>query len=798
MAYRGYCQGSTVLAVALNLLLATAPLSGQAANPDFEADGGAFAVAAGWVPFGGHKWEGVYDGARAWTQGVTDIPANNGVCGVYQTVPVTSGTQYRFSVYARVGHTDLDQAIGVTAGGGTEPGSASYGSAISTTSWTRISIDFTAGGGSATVFLRCSNPKSWQVSGQWGYFDGVALEIIGSGGNQPPTAVASASPTAGDAPLAVSFNAGGSSDPDPGDTLSYNWDFGDSTGGSGAFVNHTYHAPGTYTVTLTVDDGRGGSDTDTLSITVADGGGNPPATGPNLVANPGFEQGWSGGLADDWQWWTAGGSGYVKKSSRLGRIGSGIYTGTNGYTQTIRLHPKTVLLSDLALGHAAGLRAALPDAIIIGRLFIDHLAGTYLSDPEYYGRVHADNCHAQHIDKGGGFSAWQGFNEPYMNEVENARKVARFEKAFAERCHERGIKACVFNIAVGNPAPVENILIQEVVNCLAIADYVGYHAYGGINDQLMVGPEMPWFSLRWRMVKDLYDANGHRMPPVIYTECTTFHAWKQGYANPWFEPWRIRDDLIAFGGLTRQADPWSVGMCIFLVGSQSAQWDGWEVANEPTIYEGCGDYNLDHPADAWEGLYSQQFGQTSGGFRGGVRQVIGVSAGTEYRLDHWMKYETYGVNTDVGYRVGYDLTGQSANPDAGTIVWTSDLIDAHARETDWWYEHTRVLTATGPSVSIWFEGAQPPGLDAYRIMIDKVSLRSTDGSGGGAAQDFDDDGDVDLGDFGFLQACYGTLNPPAMPGCGAADLDGNNLVNQNDYLLFRPCLAGANVTSPCE
>jgi len=96
--------------------------------------------------------------------------------------------------------------------------------------------------------------------------------------------------------------------------------------------------------------------------------------------------------------------------------------------------------------------------MIIGRLYIDHLVGTYLSDPEHYGRVHAENSHAQHVDKGGGFSAWQGFNEPYMNDVENVRQVARFERAFTERCHELGIKACVFNIAVGNPAPVENIL----------------------------------------------------------------------------------------------------------------------------------------------------------------------------------------------------------------------------------------------------------------------------------------------------------------------------------------------------
>ena len=87
--------------------------------------------------------------------------------------------------------------------------------------------------------------------------------------NNPPTAVATASPQSGDVPLDVNFDASGSSDPDS-DPLLYSWDFGDNTSDTGAIVSHTYTEVGVFTATLTIDDGRGGIDQTTLEIGVAD------------------------------------------------------------------------------------------------------------------------------------------------------------------------------------------------------------------------------------------------------------------------------------------------------------------------------------------------------------------------------------------------------------------------------------------------------------------------------------------------------------------------------------------------
>ncbi|MBD3244205.1 MAG: PKD domain-containing protein [Chitinivibrionales bacterium] len=76
--------------------------------------------------------------------------------------------------------------------------------------------------------------------------------------NRAPTAVIGSDVTTGDAPLTVTFNADGSTDPDGDDfILGFEWDFGD---GSAIDVSnapsHTYAAPGTYTVTLRVMDNR--------------------------------------------------------------------------------------------------------------------------------------------------------------------------------------------------------------------------------------------------------------------------------------------------------------------------------------------------------------------------------------------------------------------------------------------------------------------------------------------------------------------------------------------------------------
>jgi N-acetylglucosamine-6-sulfatase len=82
-----------------------------------------------------------------------------------------------------------------------------------------------------------------------------------------------------EAGVAFSFVATGSASV-PGGTIAYTWNFGDGTPtAAGAVVNHSFGAPGTYTVTLTGVDSRGAIASATRTVLVT----RPSVTGASLL-----------------------------------------------------------------------------------------------------------------------------------------------------------------------------------------------------------------------------------------------------------------------------------------------------------------------------------------------------------------------------------------------------------------------------------------------------------------------------------------------------------------------------------
>ena len=103
--------------------------------------------------------------------------------------------------------------------------------------------------------------------------------LIGPVG-QPPVADAGG-PYTGAVGATIEFDGTSSTDADGDDTITiYTWDFGDDISGSGQTTSHAYSTSGVFTVSLTVEDDVGA--TDTVDTTATTSNGNLPP-----VANPG-------------------------------------------------------------------------------------------------------------------------------------------------------------------------------------------------------------------------------------------------------------------------------------------------------------------------------------------------------------------------------------------------------------------------------------------------------------------------------------------------------------------------------
>jgi hypothetical protein len=111
--------------------------------------------------------------------------------------------------------------------------------------------------------------------------DTVAITV---GPNLPPTADVSADVTSGVAPLLVTFDGTGSSDPE-NRPLGYAWDFDDGFEEFfSAVVVHEYTQPGVYQARLRVIDDIGQFDEDIVTITVSGGVPALAPTGRALLA----------------------------------------------------------------------------------------------------------------------------------------------------------------------------------------------------------------------------------------------------------------------------------------------------------------------------------------------------------------------------------------------------------------------------------------------------------------------------------------------------------------------------------
>src|SRR6266487_1808290 len=228
-------------------------------------------------------------------------------------------------------------ALAVTPSSGTAPLSVSADASASTdTDLTPISSYRFAWGDGSSTSAQTSPTATHQypVAGSYtvtvtvtdtaGQSSTATAQVTVNPNDSPPAARLSVSPTSGNAPLNVTADASASTDTDSTPIASYRFDFGDGVvvgPQAGSSATHTYSSAGTYTVTVRVTDTAGLSATSTATVNVS------PATGTNLVGNPGFE-------TDTTGWNNNGRTGITLTRVSGGHSGSSAAAMTNTTTTT--------------------------------------------------------------------------------------------------------------------------------------------------------------------------------------------------------------------------------------------------------------------------------------------------------------------------------------------------------------------------------------------------------------------------------------------------------------------------------
>jgi len=126
------------------------------------------------------------------------------------------------------------------------------------TNWSNVTKILSSSSGVVVLWRVWAN----DTSNNWGDTGILTLTPL-----QPPVANFTYSPLTPYTGETVTFNATASYDPD-GYIVSYAWDFGDNTTGTGNITTHTYADDGTYTATLTVTDNDGLTDATSADVTV--------------------------------------------------------------------------------------------------------------------------------------------------------------------------------------------------------------------------------------------------------------------------------------------------------------------------------------------------------------------------------------------------------------------------------------------------------------------------------------------------------------------------------------------------
>lgn len=145
--------------------------------------------------------------------------------------------------------------------------------------------------------------------------------------------------------------------------------------------------------------------------------------------------------------------------------------------------------------------------------------------------------------------------------------------------------------------------------------------------------------------------------------------------------------------------------------------------------------------------------------------------------DQTLNIKNVGANT-LTYSVTDDAVWLSVSPAQGSSSGETDALTASYDVTGLNVgSHQATVTVDAGSA-----GNSPQVVNVTLLITTKPG-------------DHDNDGDVDLNDYGRFQTCYSGGGAQAGPGCGDSDFDGDNDVDAGDFAAFMACVSGEFVPS---
>ena len=173
-------------------------------------------------------------------------------------IDVIANVSLSANIYASPTSGQAPLAVNFTgsASGGTSPYSYSWTFGDGGSSTTQNPSHTYSSAGSYAATLTVTDNPSATISST------VNISVTA---NVPLSAGIVASPTSGQAPLAVNFTGSASGGTSP---YSYSWAFGDGVSSASQNPSHTYSSAGSYTATLTVTDSKSATNSNSLAITV--------------------------------------------------------------------------------------------------------------------------------------------------------------------------------------------------------------------------------------------------------------------------------------------------------------------------------------------------------------------------------------------------------------------------------------------------------------------------------------------------------------------------------------------------